>query len=143
MKKTLSAAAAVIAAALLVSACSSEETPSELDNLINSLQTSQLPPETVPEETDNTEETENTAEVTESSEGSPNVVYSSLTGTVVSAEESLFSVESNGIRYDIIISESTEIFGGTLSEEKKVTVTYISSEDTDSITAAAITILQG
>lgn len=142
MKKILSAALAVIAAALLITACSSEESHSELDNLINSLQTSNLPPETEPEETADTEGTENTEEATESSDNSPAVVYSSLTGTILSAEGNIFTVEFNGIRYDILISENTEIFGGTLSEEKTVTVTYASSEDADGITAIAITILQ-
>lgn len=142
MKKMFSAVAVAVAAALSISACSSEEPPSELDNLINSLQTSQLSPETEPEETEDTEETENTAETTKSDGDSDTVVYNSLTGTVLSTEESLFSFESDGIQYDILISESTEIFGGALSEGQTVTVTYISTEENDNITAVAITILR-
>ena len=141
MKKKHYAVAVIISAALLLSACNSNESPSELDNLIDSLQTSHLPPETEPEETGDTEETEDTAGITEPDDGPTDVVYGSLTGTVLAVEENLFSVESNGIRY-VLVSENIEIFGGTLSEGKTVTVTYTSSEGSDNITVIAITVLQ-
>ena len=51
MKNRFFSAGIFIAAILLVSGCSSEEPPSELENLINQLQTSQITSETVPEET--------------------------------------------------------------------------------------------
>lgn len=51
MKNRFFSVGIFIAAILLVSGCSSEETPSELENLINQLQTSQITSETVPEET--------------------------------------------------------------------------------------------
>ena len=51
MKNRIFSAVIFLAAVLLVSGCSSEETPSELENLINQLQTSQITSETVPEET--------------------------------------------------------------------------------------------
>ena len=136
---------AVIIAALLLSGCSSDEPPSELDILIEQLQTSQITSETVPDETS---EDITTPENTEETSDEPNdiadaVTYDSVTVTVVSVEEDHISVESGGVTYNIIIDENTQIFGGDISEKKTVTITYVLTNNgtaTD-ITAAFITVL--
>ena len=135
---------AVLIAALFLSGCSSEEPPSELDKLIEQLQTSQITSETVPEETEDTTTPENTEETSDKPDETPDsVTYDSVTVTVLSIEDGHISVESGGVIYNIIIDENTRIFGGDISETKTVTITYAltdNSTETD-ITAAFITVL--
>ena len=74
MKNRFFSVGIFIAAVLLVSGCSSEETPSELENLINQLQTSQITSETVPEETsEDTEEEKTEASTTPDNTDEPSV----------------------------------------------------------------------
>lgn len=152
MNKRLPIAAAFIfSVSMLLSGCNSEEPPSELDSLIEQLQTMHITSETIPEETsDDVSVSENTSEPvtaeatgeTASGDNSP-VTYNSITVTVLSVEEGHIAVEYNGVVYNIIIDESTGIFGGDISENKTVTITYVRN-DNDSetgILASAITVL--
>ena len=165
----------IFAVSVLLSGCNSEEPPSELDALIEQLQTMHITSETTPEETsddvsvsENTEEpvtvetttetseevtdTENTEAVSDNTEettdasgdnNSSSITYNSVTVTVLSVEEDHISVEYNGAVYNIIIDESTSVFGGDISEEKTVTITYILKDDDaeKDIFATAITVL--
>lgn len=146
MKKQFLAAAVVSVAALFLAGCNSDEQPSELDNLINQLQTSQMTSETEPEETpDEITKPEDSDKSEDDPDGNGNnaVTYDSVTVTVLSLEEDHISVESGGVVYNIIIDDNTQIFGGDISESKTITVTYILTEnDTEvNITAAVITVL--
>ena len=140
-------AVTVIIAALFLSGCSSDDAPSELDILIEQLQTMQITSETEPEETSEEEITtpDNTEEAADVPDGSniDSVTYDSVTVTVLSVEEDHITVESEGITYNIIIDDNTQIFGGEISEDKTVTVTYILYNDgsESNIMALFITVL--
>ena len=143
MKKYLLGVALITA--LFISGCSSDEKPSELDMLIEQLQTSQITSETVPEETSEDITTpENTEETSDKPDDvSDSVTYDSVTVTVLSVEEDHISVESGGVIYNIFIDENTRIFGGDISEMKTVTITYAMTNNGTSadITASFITVL--
>lgn len=156
--------ALIFAVSAFLSGCSSEEPPSELDMMIEQLQTMHITSETTPEETSDDESTdkpiaaettsetsdeattpENTEETTAASEdnNSSPVTYNSITVTVLSVEDDRIAVEYNGVVYSIIIDESTGIFGGDISENKTVTITYKLNDDDSgtNILASAITVL--
>ena len=159
-KRFPSVAAFILAVSVIFSGCSSDESPSELDMLIEQLQTVHMTSETIPEEvsddapvSENTDEqvtaepadgtSEEVTENTDASENNDPITYNSITVTVLSIADGRISVEYNGVVYSIIIDENTNIFGGDISEEKTVTITYILNDDdsgTD-IFATAITVL--
>lgn len=126
MKKYIIIAA--VACVMLLSGCSqAEEDHSELDNLIEQLQTTHL----------NTGSPEGGTETEEA------IPYKSLTGTVASFSESEITVKADGKEQKFTINETTQILGGSRDSAKTVTVTYCEPEKkSKSITANVITILE-
>lgn len=132
--------AALIAAVLLLSGCSSDKTPSELDILIEQLQTVQITSETVPEETsEDSSATENTYETSE--ETSPD----ESTGE---ANEDVPAPDSTEeISEDTTVSENTAETAEVSEDSSSapvaydsVTVTVLSiDEDNISVEAGGIT----
>lgn len=126
MNKRFTAAAMVAAVLMLLSGCSSEESPSELDMLIEQLQTVQLTSETIPEEApENAEdETENTEEpITEAD-------------TEETSEEATDSENTEASSENTTPPESTEETPDATEENesdpityKSLTVTVISVEE--------------
>ena len=128
MKKQLFAA--ILIAVLVLSGCSTDESPSELDILIEQLQTTQITSETVPEETSEDlpvpENTEETSEETYSAE---------------STEEPPISDNTEDISEDTTSSENTDgteesSDGSTSLTYNSVTVTVLSVEE-DNISVEA------
>lgn len=113
---------------MLFAGCSqAEEDHSELDSLIEQLQTTHL----------------NTGSPEEGAETEEPVPYKSLTGTVTSFSESEITVRADGKEQKFTVNETTQILGGDRSTAKTVTVTYCEPEKKSKSTAAnVITILE-
>lgn len=126
MKKSI----LIISAAciMLLAGCSSaEEDHSELDNLIEQLQTTHL----------NTGSPEGAPETEEA------IPYKSLTGTVTAFSENGITVKAEGVEKKFTVDETTQILGGDRETAKTVTVIYCEPEKkSKSITANVITIIE-
>lgn len=116
MKKPFFAAAFIVAA-LFISGCSSDEPPSELDILIEQLQTIQITSETVPEETsEETSVPENTDETSEdtSSDESP----------AETPEDTPIPDDTEEISEDTTVPEDTEETSDSSEDTGSASVTY-------------------
>lgn len=115
--------AAFVTVALTLSGCSSEEPPSELDILIEQLQTTQITSETVPEETsENMPEPENTEETSEE--------ISSVENTGEATEDSSIPDNTEDISENTEETEdSSENNGSEPVTYYSITVTVLSVED--------------
>lgn len=126
MKKIISIFAAAAACVTLLAGCGSEEAPNELDMLIEQLQTTHL----------NTGSPEDSAEIEMANP------YKSLTGAVISFNETGITVKSDGNEQKFVINEETQILGGIPSAAKSVTITYCEPEKkSKGIIANVITII--
>ena len=133
MNKRFATAAVVAAAAMLLSGCSSDESPSELDMLIEQLQTVQLTSETTPEEAP--EDTEGESESTEepvTGEGTEEISEE----TADSENTEAPSEDTEALPEDTDPSESTEETTDNSEENennpiayKSLTVTVVSIEE--------------
>lgn len=128
MKKYIVIFVAAAACVMLFAGCSqAEEDHSELDSLIEQLQTTHL----------NTGAPEGGAKTEEA------IPYKSLTGIVASFSESEITVIADGKKQKFSIDETTQILGGSRDLAKTVTVTYCEPEKkSKSTTANVITILE-
>ena len=116
MKKTFFAAA-FVAAALFISGCSSDEPPSELDILIEQLQTIQITSETLPEETsEEASVPENTDETSEDTSSEEN--------TAETPEDDPIPDNTEEISDDATISENTEEPSDSSEDTGNAPVTY-------------------
>ncbi|MCM1055151.1 MAG: hypothetical protein NC394_06485 [Bacteroides sp.] len=130
MKKNILAFTAAFSLAVLFSGCNnSEEGPSELDKLLEQLQTTHLTSD-VPEDA---ESDESAAEGT---------TYRSVTGVLVSFTEKEITVKAEDKEQSFIISGDTQILGGALPSADAVTVTYDEDDENEKgPTALIITVL--
>lgn len=128
MKKNILIFTAAAACIMLFSGCSSQaEDTSELDNLLEQLQTTHL----------------NTGSPEEGAETEEAIPFKSLTGTVSSFSESELTVKADGKEQKFTLDESTQILGGDRDAAKTVTVTYCEPEKKSRSTVAnVITILE-
>lgn len=127
MKKGILIFTAAVVFAAFLSGCSSEEGPSELDSIIEQLQTTHLNTGS-PEENPITEEA---------------IPYKSLTGAVISFNGSEITVITDGKEQKFALDENTQILGGSCDKAKTVTITYCEPEKKSKSTIAnVITILE-
>lgn len=130
MKKSSLLFTAVFSAAVIFSGCNqTEEAPSELDKLLEQVQTTHL--------TSDTPAGENGAETS-----SEDVTYRSVTGILVAFSEKNITVKADSEEHKFLLDGSTRILGGELSSAEAVTVTYSGGDDGEKdITAEVITVL--
>ncbi len=125
MNKKLLIASLLIGCSVLICGCSGGKKDSELDQLINSLQTvygsGQSPSGTVADQ-DN---------------------YISVSGKILSISKNKFNLKASDKEITLYIDDNTKIFGGQVSKDAEATVTYKKDQkDEKKIYAAAITILK-
>lgn len=130
MKKNILAFTAALSLAVLFSGCgNAEEAPSELDMLLEQLQTTHL-------NTGTPENAEDTDETTES------LTYKSSTGTLVSFTDSSITIKNDNKEQKFLLDENTKILGGELASAEAVTVTYNEADGNEkNLTADIITVL--
>ena len=122
MKKRFAAAIVAASVSILLSGCSSDESPSELDLLIEQLQTVKLTSETTPEEAES--ESENTeAPVTDEGTDETSEETSDSENTEPSSENTTPTENTEET------TDTTEENEGNPVEYKSLTVTVVSVEE--------------
>lgn len=131
--------AALVAAALLLSGCSSDESPSELDILIEQLQTVQITSETVPEETsEDSSETENTEDTSEDTASAESTGEANEDAPASDSTEET-SEDTTGSENTVETAEGSENSSVAPITYDSVTVTVLSiDEDNISVEAGGI-----
>ena len=122
MKKRFAAAIVAASVSILLSGCSSDESPSELDLLIEQLQTVQLTSETTPEEAP--EEAESESENTEAPVTDEGTEETSDSENTEPSSENTTPTENTEETTD-----TTEENEGNPVEYKSLTVTVVSVEE--------------